>query len=669
MGEVLKNALLACLFCLISGLQPAYSQGLSEVIIAANSGVRYAAPENTMVALELAVEQGAKALKVDVRSTKDGKLVLMRDETIDRTTNGHGILKNILFDELRLYDAGSWLSNKFRGETVPLLREVLRFAKLNQLKLILDVKEHGLEQAIISLLESTDMLKEVYLWGTLSNLREIEPSIIGPKLVFLSPDSLVPAEISGLHSGGAHVMTSLLNCDDWEQIKAVAKLGPDIILVDCPAVAAEALGRLSLRPVNIKKIKKREALPDLPKGGPASPEPDWFRASVYKEATEEAPEVLEEEKGGFDLLDPVNSLYNFLRKRLDKEEPQEGLPPSLKEKLAPLSHALKEPGLEEKGFFARKWRFLNKGLEEGEKDESRKAALTLAAFPPEAVLPVLLKALEYKRPSVRANAAWSLGLVGDSKALHGLVKHLWDEDVEVRREAVLALGRLKNPESVEPLRKVLASKMDVSIIYDAARALGDIGSTEAIGDLIKTMEKDPDWRVKGACARALGKIGEGRTAEALGRLLLQESGDPLEAWVKDVTAWALSDMGEAAPVLKAMRSQREGIQRRACWAMVNMGEAAMPFLTKALHDPDPAVSQRAAEALGWIGSDKAVPSLIRIVKNNPSESDKLRRTAIWALGKIGDPRAEKVLDEITRNEKNNEIKEMAEEAILRLTQK
>jgi HEAT repeat protein/glycerophosphoryl diester phosphodiesterase len=657
----LRKILLTVLFCLLYGQPSVYSQGRSEVIIAANSGVRYAAPENTMVALELAVEQGARALKVDVRSTSDGKLVLMSDETIDRTTNGHGILKKIFFDELRLYDAGSWLSTKFQGETVPLLREALRFAKLNHLKLILDVKEHGLEKAILSLLEDTGMQKEVYLWGTLSNLREIEPSIVGPKLVFLSPANLTPSEVHDVHARGAQVMTSLLNCDDRERIKEVAELGPDILLVDYPAVAVEALGRLRAQTINVIKIRKRLALSDLSRVG---------QASLPGELPAESPVDYKEETEGFDLLDPVHSLYNLLiGDRLEKQEVQEGLPSDLRERLVALSRTLKEPGLADEGFFAKRWRRLNRGLEEGEVEESRKSALMLAALPPEAVLPVLLKALEYKRPAVRANAAWSLGLVGDSRALPALVKHLWDEDIEVRREAITALGRLKQPEAVEPLRQVLTSKMDASVIYEAARALGEIRSPEAVADLIKVMEKDPDWRVKGACAMALSKIGEKRAAEPLGRLLLQESGDPLDGWLKDIASYALSDMGEGAPVLKALRSVRETTRKRASWTMVRMGEGAIPFLTKALRDPNPMVSQKAAETLGWLGSDKAVDSLIRVIKAEPPPSDGLKRTAIWALGKIGDPRAEKALDEIARKEKDNEIKEMAEEAMLRLSQR
>jgi len=660
--KVLRNTLLSCLFCLLCSLLPAYSQG-GEVLIAANAGVQNAAPENTMIALELAVEQGAKALKVDVRSTKDGQLVLMRDETIDRTTNGYGTLRNILFDELQLYDAGSWLSDKFRGETVPLLKEALRFAKLNNLKLILDVQESGLEKSIMDLLQSTDMLREIYLWGALANLREMEPSIVGPKLVFLAVDNLTSAEIADAHTRGAQVMTSLLGCDDRERIKTVAQLGPDVLLVDYPAVVVEALSRFGRQSINIKKIKKREALPDR------------LQASQPGQPSTESRKTSEEKEEGFDPLDPIHSLYNFLLgERLGEgglDKSQEGLPPDLREKLLSLSRTLKEPGLEEKGFFARRWRTLNKELEEGEVGESRKAALMMAALPPEAVLPVLLKALEYKRPAVKANAAWSLGLVGDAKALPGLVNHLWDEDIAVRREAVLALGRLRRPEAVEPLRKVLTSKMDAAVIYDAARALGWIASPEATADLIKVMEMDPDWRIKGACARALGRIGEERGARPLARLFPQEPGDPVAPWAKDLAGWALSELKEtpADVLLENMRVSSEGTRRRICWAMIRMGEATIPVLYKALRDPHPEVRRRAVETLGWMGADKAVPSLIRIAKENPPQSDKLKRTAIWALGKIGDPAAEKVLDEIIKNEKDKKTKEMAEEAILRLARK
>ncbi len=614
-----------------------------------------------MVSLELAVEQGAKVLKVDVRGTNDGKIVLMKDETIDRTTNGHGTLKKILFDELRLYDAGSWLSDRFKGETVPLLREVLRFAKLNQIKLILDVREHGLEVPILGLLESTDMLKDVYLWGTLSNLREKEPSIVGPKLVFLSPDRLTPSEIEDAHARGMQVMTSLLGCDDLEEIRKVARNGADVLLVDFPAVAAEALDQPGAQ--RIKKIKKREPLRDAP----------WKRQAG--EDTGEPAEDVIEEKEGFDLLDPVHSIYNFLLGGALREEEvdksQRGLPLSEREKLIALRRALKEPGLEEKGFFARRWRTLNKGLGEGEVEESRRAALMLAALPPEAVLPTLLKGLEYKRPAVRANSAWALGLVGDAKAIPKLIDHLWEEDLWVRREVILALGRIKHPDTVEPLRKVLTSKMDISVIYDAARALGEIGVVEAVGDLIRLMEKERSWLIKGGCASALSKIKDERAVEPLGRLLLQESGDPDAYWVKDVAAWALSDLGKPAGemLIRAMRSQSEETRRRASWAMVRMGEPALPFLTKTLRDPDPTVSKKAAEALGWLGNEQVVPSLIRIIQDSPPELDGLRRSAVWALGKIGDPRAEKVLDRITRSEEDKKIKEMAEEAILRLSQK
>src|SRR5882757_8719835 len=63
-------------------------------------------PENTMAAYRAAVEAGADFIETDVRTTSDGKLVIMHDGSVDRCTNGHGEVANMTFDEIRKLDAG-----------------------------------------------------------------------------------------------------------------------------------------------------------------------------------------------------------------------------------------------------------------------------------------------------------------------------------------------------------------------------------------------------------------------------------------------------------------------------------------------------------------------------------------------------------------------------------
>lgn len=94
-------------------------------IIFAHRGASAHAPENTLAAFELAVAQGAPAVELDVKLTSDRYLVVLHDHTLQRTTNGSGLLAATSFEALRELDAGSWKDAKFAGEKVPLLEEVL----------------------------------------------------------------------------------------------------------------------------------------------------------------------------------------------------------------------------------------------------------------------------------------------------------------------------------------------------------------------------------------------------------------------------------------------------------------------------------------------------------------------------------------------------------------
>lgn len=84
------------------------------------------APENTVAAFESAVSKGVGMIEFDVQLSKDGRLVLMHDATVTRTTDGKGPVGDFTFEELRELDAGSWFSEKFKGMQIPTLEEALR---------------------------------------------------------------------------------------------------------------------------------------------------------------------------------------------------------------------------------------------------------------------------------------------------------------------------------------------------------------------------------------------------------------------------------------------------------------------------------------------------------------------------------------------------------------
>lgn len=99
-------------------------ESLPRPVIFAHRGASAHAPENTLAAFELALTQQADAIELDVKLSSDGQVVVHHDATVDRTTNGHGRVKDLPLAELRSLDAGNSFSNKFIGERIPTLEEV-----------------------------------------------------------------------------------------------------------------------------------------------------------------------------------------------------------------------------------------------------------------------------------------------------------------------------------------------------------------------------------------------------------------------------------------------------------------------------------------------------------------------------------------------------------------
>src|SRR6266496_640164 len=100
-------------------------ESLPRPIVFAHRGASAHAPENTIAAFELALAQNADAIELDVKLTADGHVVVIHDSTVDRTTGSRGRVKDLSLAQLRSLDAGSFFSEKYRGEKIPTLEEVL----------------------------------------------------------------------------------------------------------------------------------------------------------------------------------------------------------------------------------------------------------------------------------------------------------------------------------------------------------------------------------------------------------------------------------------------------------------------------------------------------------------------------------------------------------------
>jgi len=117
---MLKNLImLSLLFTACAGCQ----QNKLEYI--AHRGASHTAPENTLAAVDLAWQIGADAVEVDIHMTRDNKIVVIHDNTTERTTGVDLEVKETDSAELRQLDAGSWKSSKYAGEKIPFLHEVL----------------------------------------------------------------------------------------------------------------------------------------------------------------------------------------------------------------------------------------------------------------------------------------------------------------------------------------------------------------------------------------------------------------------------------------------------------------------------------------------------------------------------------------------------------------
>ncbi len=104
-------------------------RGALPPLLVGHRGAKAVAPENTMASFRRAWRDGADAIEMDVRLTADGAVVVIHDETVDRTTDGHGAVVEMSLEELRRLDAGSWFAPEYAGERIPTLEEVVAWAR------------------------------------------------------------------------------------------------------------------------------------------------------------------------------------------------------------------------------------------------------------------------------------------------------------------------------------------------------------------------------------------------------------------------------------------------------------------------------------------------------------------------------------------------------------
>lgn len=182
--------------------------------VIAHRGVSGHFPENTMGAFMASEKAGADMIELDVTLTKDKVPVVIHDDTLNRTTNGNGLVRAKTFNEIRDLDAGSWFGERFCKERVPRLEEVLEFIQSSNLKINIEIKSSAFDPELEPTGVESQVLKLIYGYG-------IEDKCI--------VSSFHPEVLSRMRSKDDNIRLSYLQ-ENWQNWDSVYKISKDLQL-------------------------------------------------------------------------------------------------------------------------------------------------------------------------------------------------------------------------------------------------------------------------------------------------------------------------------------------------------------------------------------------------------------------------------------------------------
>lgn len=185
--------------------------------IVSHRGAAAIAPENTLAAMRVAIEQGVEFVETDVQLTADGVPVLLHDPTLDRTTSGSGPVAAHTLEQVKTLDAGSWFGASYAGEQIPTLEEFLNELDSGDVRALVEIKGvWSIEQlaAATELLRAHGMVNRVGLQSfeldTLEMLAEVAPEFARIMLT-REWDSATVASAVALEVSAVGARTKLFN--------------------------------------------------------------------------------------------------------------------------------------------------------------------------------------------------------------------------------------------------------------------------------------------------------------------------------------------------------------------------------------------------------------------------------------------------------------------------
>ncbi|WP_300267930.1 glycerophosphodiester phosphodiesterase family protein [Microbacterium sp.] len=229
--------------------------------IIGHRGDSQAAPENTMPAFASTAEAGAEYFEIDLRLSSDGVPVVIHDKTVDRTTDGEGLVAELTIDELRSLDAGSWFDDSFAGTAIPTLDEVLAHAAAGDAGVVIEYKGAWSATEVAGTVEMIqdaglegEVITQSFSKKTVANIAQVAPGLpvgwltktidssivataqkIGADAV--NPNRVGPRGVDLAHRAGLGVFVWTHDDDpDWA---ALTSMGVDGIITNRPGALVE----------------------------------------------------------------------------------------------------------------------------------------------------------------------------------------------------------------------------------------------------------------------------------------------------------------------------------------------------------------------------------------------------------------------------------------------
>ncbi len=236
-----------------------------RTLVWGHRGARAHAPMNTIPSFELALKQGADGVELDTHLSKDGLLIVLHDFTVDSTTDGKGLAKDMTLTQLKALDAGGSFSPEFKGTRIPTLDEVFE-AVGKKLFINVEIKSEsqetdGVEQAVADCISRHGLTDSVIISSfnplALRRFRAILPDV--PIGYLYSPDYNFSEQMEGFPHEARHPQDQMIDAAymDWaksqnyrvntwtvnDPARAVTlrNLGVDAIITDKPDVIIEAV--------------------------------------------------------------------------------------------------------------------------------------------------------------------------------------------------------------------------------------------------------------------------------------------------------------------------------------------------------------------------------------------------------------------------------------------